>query len=60
MITDAMNESWSRVGPGTPSGEMLRRYWWPIACIDEVKGVRPKAVRLLAEDESAGRLIVPG
>ena len=54
------NERWTKVGPGTPAGEMLRRYWWPIACIDEVKGVRPKAVRLLAEDESAGRLIVPG
>ena len=60
MITREENERWTKVGPGTPAGEMLRRYWWPIACIDEVKGVRPKAVRLLAEDESADRLIVPG
>jgi len=50
MITREENERWTRVGPGTPAGEMLRRYWWPIAFSDEVMGVRPKAVRLLAED----------
>ena len=31
MITREENERWTRVGPGTPGGEMLRRYWWPIA-----------------------------
>lgn len=25
------NELMTRVGPGTPCGEMLRRYWWPVA-----------------------------
>ena len=24
------NEMLTRVGPGTPAGEMLRRYWQPI------------------------------
>ena len=31
------NERLTRIGPGTPCGEMLRRYWWPIAFADEVK-----------------------
>jgi 5,5'-dehydrodivanillate O-demethylase oxygenase subunit len=61
MITREQNERWTRVGPGTPGGEMLRHYWWPIAFADEVKGPRPKKVRLLAEDfvlfrDGSGRL----
>jgi 5,5'-dehydrodivanillate O-demethylase len=50
MLTKEDNERFTRVGPGTPGGEMLRRYWWPIAFSDEVKGPRPKKVRLLGED----------
>ena len=37
------------VGPGTPGGEMLRRYWHPIAVAAEVGG-RPQNVRVLGED----------
>lgn len=37
------------VGPGTPSGELLRRYWHPIATSDEATTV-PREVRLLGED----------
>ena len=43
------NERLTRIGPGTPCGEMLRRYWWPIACAEEVKS-SPLPVRLLGED----------
>ena len=43
------NERLTRIGPGTPCGEMLRRYWWPIACAEEVKS-SPVPVRLLGED----------
>ncbi|MGE0830407.1 MAG: Rieske 2Fe-2S domain-containing protein [Hyphomonadaceae bacterium] len=43
------DEALVRVGPGTPGGEMLRRYWWPIAASDEVKDL-PRKVRLLGED----------
>lgn len=43
------NELLTRVGPGTPCGEMLRRYWWPIAFADHVKQ-SPVPVRLLGED----------
>ena len=38
-----------QVGPGTPAGEMLRRYWHPIAVSAEV-GSRPLKVRALGED----------
>lgn len=37
------------VGPGTPAGEMLRRYWHPIAVAADV-GRRPAKVRVLGED----------
>ena len=31
MLTSGENELLTRVGPGTPAGELLRRYWHPIA-----------------------------
>ena len=49
MLTKEENESLTRVGPGTPAGEMLRRYWLPIAFINELKG-RPLRRRILGED----------
>ena len=39
----------SNVGPGTPCGELLRRYWHPVALSNKV-GSRPRNVRLLGED----------
>ena len=36
-------------GPGTPSGELLRRYWHPVGRSDEAT-TRPSNVRLLGED----------
>ena len=36
-------------GPGTPGGELLRRYWQPIARSDEVQDL-PIAVTILHED----------
>ena len=38
-----------RVGPGTPGGEVLRRYWIPVALAAEVEDV-PLAIRALGED----------
>jgi phenylpropionate dioxygenase-like ring-hydroxylating dioxygenase large terminal subunit len=38
-----------QVGPGTPGGEMLRRYWHPIAVAADI-GRRPMKVRVLGED----------
>lgn len=43
------NERLTRVGPGTPAGELLRRYWWPIAVSAQVPGPAQK-MRLLGED----------
>lgn len=39
----------TRVGPGTPCGEYLRRYWHPFMLVSEL-GDLPVAVRLLGED----------
>jgi phenylpropionate dioxygenase-like ring-hydroxylating dioxygenase large terminal subunit len=51
MISAAQNERLTRVGPGTPVGELLRRYWQPAALVDELAGDRPiKAVRLLGQE----------
>lgn len=45
----ARNKMLTEVGPGTPAGNMLRCYWWPIACVDQI-GTSPVPVRLLGED----------
>jgi phthalate 4,5-dioxygenase len=51
MISAEQNELMTRIGPGTPAGELLRNYWQPVALVDELQGPRPvKAVRLLGED----------
>ncbi|HUQ74774.1 MAG TPA: Rieske 2Fe-2S domain-containing protein [Burkholderiales bacterium] len=51
MISAEQNELMTRVGPGTPCGKLLRRYWQPVALTDEMQGPRPvKAVRLMGED----------
>ena len=51
MLSKEENELLTRVGPGTPAGEMLRRYWWPVGFTEHVreKG-RPVRIRLLGED----------
>lgn len=38
-----------RTGPGTPSGELLRRYWHPLGRSEEAT-TRPREVRLLGEN----------
>jgi 5,5'-dehydrodivanillate O-demethylase len=50
MLTVAENERLSRVGPGTPGGSLLRRYWHPIAGVSEMRTAWTKRVRLLGED----------
>jgi len=51
MLSHQENDLLTSVGPGTPCGEMLRRYWWPIgfsALVTERQ--TPTKVRLLGED----------
>ena len=51
MLTQEENELLTRVGPGTPGGEMLRRYWHPVALAEEITEDRPKMrVRILGEE----------
>ena len=51
MLNEAMNERLTRVGPGTPMGELMRRYWHPIAAVPELTRKNPtEPVRLLGED----------
>jgi len=43
------NQILTQVGPGTPGGEMLRRYWWPVWFSEHVTD-KPVPVRILGED----------
>ena len=50
MLTAQENEQLSQVGRGTPGGELMRRYWHPIAAAAELDERPTKPVRLLGED----------
>ena len=50
MLTREENELLTRVGPGTPMGDLLRRYWHPIAPAAELDERPTKEIRLLGED----------
>ncbi|MEM7377702.1 MAG: aromatic ring-hydroxylating dioxygenase subunit alpha [Pseudomonadota bacterium] len=41
MISQERNDQLTRVGPGTPAGAVLRRYWQPAALSDELATERP-------------------
>ncbi len=51
MLSHEENEMLTRVGPGTPAGELLRRYWQPVALSEELPpGGAPIPLRILGED----------
>lgn len=50
MVTPEQQETLTRIGPGTPMGELLRRYWMPVACTAEVLPGGAAPVRVLGED----------
>lgn len=50
MLTAEINEQLTRVGPGTPMGNLMRRYWQPIAAAVDLETAWTKRVRLLGED----------
>ena len=50
MLTVEDNILLTRTGAGTPMGELLRRYWHPIAAASEFETTTIKQVRLLSED----------
>src|SRR3954470_1049885 len=50
MISVEQNQKLTRVGKGTPMGELLRRYWHPIAAVTEFEDKATKPVRLMGEN----------
>jgi 5,5'-dehydrodivanillate O-demethylase oxygenase subunit len=44
------NKLLTQVGKGTPMGELMRRYWQPMAAADDMTNAWTKRVRLLGED----------
>lgn len=57
MLSVKDNEAITRVGPGTPMGELMRRYWQPVLLSREVAEPDgdPIRVRILGEDLVAFR-----
>jgi phenylpropionate dioxygenase-like ring-hydroxylating dioxygenase large terminal subunit len=50
MLAQEENELLTRVGPGTRAGKLLRRYWQPVALVEELpKGGSPLNVEILGE-----------
>src|SRR3954463_14422810 len=62
MVTSAQNRKLTQTGPGTPGGELLRRYWQPLCPSGEITAASPKKrVRILGENlvvfrDAQGRL----
>ena len=51
MLTREENELLCRTGPNDPAGDLLRRYWQPVALVEEIEpGSAPLPVRVLSED----------
>jgi 5,5'-dehydrodivanillate O-demethylase oxygenase subunit len=50
MLTEQENDRLSRVGPGTPMGNLLRRYWHPIASVQDIDREEVLPVRILGEN----------
>ena len=51
MITPEENQLLTQTGLGTPAGELLRRYWQPVALSEELpSGGAPLAVKILGEE----------
>src|SRR5215468_3305294 len=57
MLSKELNQLMTHVGPGTPMGNVLRRYWMPALLSNEVPHADsdPVRVRLMGEDLVAFR-----
>src|ERR1044072_6204352 len=49
MLTQEDNERFTRVGPGTPMGNLWRRYWNPVGCSALVTS-KPQRITVLGEE----------
>jgi 5,5'-dehydrodivanillate O-demethylase oxygenase subunit len=50
MLSAEDNVTLTRVGRGTPLGELMRRYWQPIAAVAQLDEHPTRPVRLMGED----------
>ena len=50
MLTPEQNDLLAKVGPGTPMGRLMRRYWHPVAAVGELDDNPVKPIRLMGED----------
>jgi 5,5'-dehydrodivanillate O-demethylase oxygenase subunit len=50
LLTPEENALLTQVGPGTRMGDLLRRYWHPIAAVNEMRERWTKRVRIMGED----------
>jgi phenylpropionate dioxygenase-like ring-hydroxylating dioxygenase large terminal subunit len=50
MLTQEENELLTRTGPGTPCGELLRRYWQPAALSEDIKRDAPLPIKIMGEE----------
>ncbi len=50
MLSPEMNDRLARVGPGTPCGDLMRRYWIPFMPTAKLDEDPVQRVRLLGED----------
>lgn len=50
MLSEERNQLLCQTGQGTPMGELLRRYWHPIAGVAEFAERTSKPVRIMGED----------
>ena len=57
MLSKEDNELVTNTNPGTPMGELFRRFWLPVALAEELPGIDcvPHRVKLLGEDLIAFR-----
>src|SRR5215471_9077028 len=49
LVSAEENKLLTSTGIGTPMGEVLRRYWWPVAVAADLKE-KPSFIRVLGED----------
>ena len=50
MLTTEENERITKVGPGTPMGNLMRRYWQPIAAVEDIEREEVMNARILGEN----------
>ena len=59
MLTTEQNELLTRTGPGTPMGDVMRRYWMPALLTLELPAPdgAPVRVRLLGEHSTIDKIL---